>query len=111
MTNFCQQLYVPNSVITQISGCIMATQQPVKPSSLLEEILCDSDTYHFGTKRFQQTNLLVKQEMEALTGHRFEHWIENSIRLLKEHVFFTSYCQEKLNAGKAANLEWLQRQL
>src|SRR5690349_15368384 len=36
-------------MLINIGNCILATNIAVKPVSLVEKILCDADTYHFGT--------------------------------------------------------------
>jgi predicted metal-dependent HD superfamily phosphohydrolase len=95
----------------KISQCIMATKRVAEPVSLMEKIICDADTYHFGTLEFRQTDLLIKKEIEFLTGSVQTGWISDTIRMLKSHQFYTSYCKELLNAGKEQNIEWLKSRL
>lgn len=111
MADFLSDLKLPQSTIFAIGQCIMATKLPVDPVSQTEQILCDADTYHFGTTRFRETDPLIKKEVEALMGITFTHWIEGSIALLTNHQFYTSYCQQKLNGGKQQNIDWLRAQL
>ncbi len=103
--------YCSNKVIEAIHQLILATRYPPAPVSLLEKIICDADTYHFGTPVFLQTDLLVKKELEAFIGHPVSQWKEKSIQLLQQHRFHTSYCQEKLKAGKQANIDHLKSHL
>ena len=97
-------------LITNISGCILATKLPHSPKNTIEEILCDADTYHFGTKEFKITNKQVKKEF-ALRGYSMllRDWENNTIELLEKHVFFTSYCKILLEERKRKNIEWLKR--
>jgi predicted metal-dependent HD superfamily phosphohydrolase len=111
MKTFLLTLETDPSLADKISQCIMATKLPVNPVSISEKILCDADTYHFGTLRFRLTNTLVKEEVESLTGRILTHWIEDSITLLTHHQFYTPYCRQKLNEGKKQNLAWLHSQL
>ena len=94
-----------------IEKMILATKRSVQPHSLSEAILCDADTYHFGTKRFFITDAAVRQETELREGREIHDWRELSIRLLKSHQFYTSYCQERLNEGKQQNISMLESQL
>jgi len=98
------------ALITSIAGCILATKIPHKPKNSLEEILCDADTYHFGTKEFKVTNKQVKKEL-ALRGYDslLDNWNKKAIELLEKHVFFTSYCKILLEEGKRKNIAWLQK--
>ncbi|HMH22487.1 MAG TPA: HD domain-containing protein [Puia sp.] len=97
----------PPDLLTAIGKCIMATKFPSQPQSIYEQIICDADTWHFGTSLFRRTDVLVEQEMEMRTGKKDPHWHEASLRLLNQHVFFTDYCQHLLDAGKKENIAWL----
>ena len=99
---------VAPAVLTTIGECIMATRFPSRPGTPLEGIICDADTYHFGTSYFRLTDDLVHQEMELRTGCVIAHWREKSLQLLKEHRFFTGYCKTKLGEGKRENIAWLE---
>ncbi|HMI59504.1 MAG TPA: HD domain-containing protein [Puia sp.] len=108
MKGYMEQFKAPKEMIGRISECIIATKFPSHPGSLYEKILCDSDTYHFGTEYFRQTDVLVHQEMELRTGCAYPDWHKKSIWLLEHHQFFTPYCQELLEKGKQENLKWLR---
>ena len=99
-------------LITNISGCILATKIPVHPKNLMQEILCDADSYHFGNKDFRTTNKAVKKEF-ALRGYNMllQDWENNTMEMLKKHVFFTSYCKILLDEGKRKNIEWIKRKI
>ncbi|HZE85832.1 MAG TPA: HD domain-containing protein [Puia sp.] len=97
----------PQDLITAIGRCIMATKFPSHPHDLHEQIICDADTYHFGTAIFRQTDALVREEMEMRTGNKNPHWHQGSLDLLKQHVFYTRYCQDLLAEGKEQNIAWL----
>jgi len=112
MREYMQKDAVGNeSLITNIAGCIWATKMPHKPKNPMEEILCDADTYHFGTKEFKITNKQVKKEF-ALRGYTMllRDWGIKTVELLEKHVFFTSYCKILLESRKHKNIEWLKRE-
>jgi predicted metal-dependent HD superfamily phosphohydrolase len=99
-----------HDIVEVIAGCIVATKMPHGPRNLLQEILCDADTYHFGTADFKATNKLVKKEL-ILRGYATvtRDWLANTITMLEEHKYFTSYCQVLLNEGKHSNIERLKK--
>ncbi|MES2701607.1 MAG: Pycsar system effector family protein [Bacteroidota bacterium] len=98
------------ALVEAIAGCIMATRIPHQPKSQLEEIMCDADTYHFGTKDFKTSNKLIKKEF-ALRGYiaKTQDWVLNTVEFLEKHKFFTSYCQVLLEEGKRKNIERLRK--
>ena len=101
-------LKVSDTLMSSIAGAIMATRWPSFPHGLYDELLCDADTFHFGTPRFRETDALVRKEMELRTGQVYNDWHVRSIRLLEEHRFFTKYCQQMLTPGKQENIRWLR---
>ena len=106
MKEFMNQQGAEESLISEIENCVMATRMPHQPKNLNEEILCDADTYHFGTKEFRKTNKLVKSEYELRNYTTFlMDWEKNTLDLLEGHQFFTSYCQVLLSEGKHKNIE------
>lgn len=110
MKSYFEGTEVPNSVLDKIESCICATKFPSKPKSLLEEILCDADTYNLGTDAFIKTDDLLKRELE----HRniaTDNWIEKTLQLLLTHKYFTPYCNKVLKTGKEKNIALLERQL
>jgi predicted metal-dependent HD superfamily phosphohydrolase len=108
MKSFLTDKGIDITLIDEISQCIMATKYPPVPKTLLEEIICDADTYHFGTKEFEITDDLVKKEFQLRTKKEFAHWCDDTLKLLETHRFFTSYCRNKLEKGKLANIERLK---
>jgi predicted metal-dependent HD superfamily phosphohydrolase len=112
MREFMQLHVSDEPLIESIAGCIMATRMPHEPKDLLQEILCDADTYHFGTKDFKKTNKQIKEEytLRNYTAALID-WERNTVDLLENHKFFTSYCQVLLSEGKQKNIERAKRKL
>ncbi|MCD6013149.1 MAG: metal-dependent phosphohydrolase sub domain protein [Flavipsychrobacter sp.] len=100
---------VTKETLTAIAHCITVTGLSTKPQNRVEEIICDADTYHFGTKEFKKTNKLIKKEY-ALRGYDtlILDWYNNSIELLEKHQFYTTYCKVLLDLRKKKNIEWLK---
>jgi len=95
-------------IVEQIADCIMATKMPTAPKNLLEEILCDADSYHLGTDQFFEADEAVKQEFKQANEVSDQVWNMMTLRFLEEHSFFTDYCKQRLNTGKEANIEMLR---
>jgi len=95
----------------KIRKCILATKMNVKPTTLLEAILCDADTYHVGTDLFRETNTLVMKEIEQRQGSPATDWPRKSLDFLMRHVFHTDYCRKLLDQGKVRNMRWLMTQI
>lgn len=95
-----------------IAKCILATKVPQHPETKLEEVICDADVYHFGTRQFRKTNRLVKEEMIS-RGYKglTKNWNEHSLAMLQQQRYFTQYCADNLNAGKEENIGWLKEKL
>ena len=102
---------VSDELLAAIAGCIMATKLPAKPGDRMQKILCDADTYHLGTTYFLQTDPLVRQEVEMRTGRIIANWRLRTLDMLRQHVFFTDYCQALLREGKARNIAWVEAQI
>jgi hypothetical protein len=79
--------------------CIMATKMPVKPVSLVEQILCDADTYHLGTPDFEHLDALVWQERKLYTNTQIDNHIKQSLHFLLSHLYFTSvwFCPQEVS--------------
>jgi predicted metal-dependent HD superfamily phosphohydrolase len=109
MKKFMKDLVPDEGSITEIEGCIMATKIPRNPKNLLQEIICDADTYHLGTKDFKETNKKVMQESKLRHPDlKTADYKKGTIKMMEEHVFYTNYCKELLNERKNKNLQKLK---
>lgn len=98
-------------IIEKIAGCIIVTRFPRNPSNLLEEIICDADTFNFGTKDFKETNKKVFQELNFQNKFAIDksNYLHKTYELLRDHVYYTSYCREKLDERKEKHLKKLKQ--
>ena len=112
MGEFMHAEGVSDVTIDKIADCIKATRSPADPHGLVQEIICDADTYHFGTGEFKETNKLVKKEFK-LRGYNTltQDWNSNTVELLKKHIYFTTYCKILLNEKKEKNIQWLEHKI
>lgn len=97
---------------TEIEQTILATKLSTEPRSLVQEIIKDADTYHFGTPQFKKNDKLLRKEMalRKMDSNTMD-WRKNTLMLLEAHKFYTSYCKELLDKEKRANIENMKRKI
>ena len=113
LSEFLKSYHIPQQILTASQSCILATVLPQKPTTLLEEIVCDADLYHFGTEELFFQDQLMQKEVEFRIGQCIEErvWLKGIIHLLESHEFHTRYCQELLIESKLSNLKRLYHML
>jgi predicted metal-dependent HD superfamily phosphohydrolase len=110
MKKFMKEHVEEEETIKKIEDCILATKAPRNPKNLLEEIICDADTYHLGTKDFKKNNSLVFEEFKLRLGEaNLVQFNEGTIKMLEDHRFYTTYCKELLDKTKKKNLKKLKK--
>jgi hypothetical protein len=110
MTAFLQANGVKEATIKRVEHCICSTMLSQVPHSVVEEILCDADTFNLGTKEFCKTDVFLKKEC-MLRNLSIDQWEEKTLQLLLSHQYYTSYCQRLLNRGKEENIAYVRSQL
>ena len=111
MAAFLKSFQLEDSIINEAAGCIMATRVPSNPKTAIEQIICDADTYHLGTRDFQHLDKLVWQELELRLNKPINNKVQRSLLLLENHHFFTGYCRQLLSTGKDRNIAQLNMSL
>jgi len=107
-------MYLPDPELIQtITGCILATKRSIQPTTLLQQIVCDADTYHLGTPDFKKTNKQVKKEVFADDKNPMtkREWDTQTLEFLDKHKYYTSYCIELLEKGKQENITKMRQKL
>ncbi len=101
-----------SALIDEIGKCIMATKSPRNPANLLEQIICDADTYNLGTKEFKDTNKRVRKE-NKLKGADIDkiEFVTNTIKMLEKHEYYTTYCKDLLSSTKELNMKKLKNKM
>ncbi len=112
MRKFMKDQVEDEKIIEQVEECIMATKFPRNPKNLLQQIICDADTYHFGTKDFKNTNKRAFEERSLRSGDNdVEKFNKDTIEMLETHQFYTNYAKELLNERKAKNMKKLTKKI
>ena len=110
---FLQQQQVPENVQAMVQGAIMATKMPQSPHTLVEQIVCDADLSHLGSKDFADRNKLLRHELELTYEREIPavKWLTNNIAFLTAHHYWTDYAQTLFKQQKEENLAKLQKKL
>jgi predicted metal-dependent HD superfamily phosphohydrolase len=113
MRSYFQGRFDDQEIISAAAECIMATKPPQQPQNLLEQIICDADTYHLGTKSFKESNKLIRKERSVTKDVVMtkKEWIQATINFMENHRFHTSYCQDLLESKKQENIQKLKERL
>ena len=112
MKKFMNEQNEDVDVIQQTEKCILATKAPRHPTVLLQEIICDADTYHLGTDEFKATNKAALEENRLKTGLIDKNdFNEATVKMLVEHQYYTKYCRELLTKRKIKNMKKLKSKL
>ena len=99
-------------LINEIEGCIMATKSPRNPTNLLQQIICDADTYNLGTKEFKATNKRVLEENILKNGNADKlDFGRSTLIMLEKHEFYTTYCKDLLLETKELNMKKLKNKI
>jgi predicted metal-dependent HD superfamily phosphohydrolase len=106
---FALQGLESDEIIPLIECCVLATRVPQAPKTLPEQIICDADTYHLGTKDFKTSNKKLKKEYISRKLIPADiNWNKQALEFLESHRYFTPYCKELLEEGKQKNIEKLR---
>ncbi len=99
-------------LIKEIEKTILSTKAPRNPTTLLQQILCDADTYHLGTKEFKGSNKAAMDEYKLKTGNLDKRkFNSDTIQMLATHQYYTKYCKELLTKRKIQNMKKLKNKL
>ncbi|WP_316848870.1 HD domain-containing protein [Pedobacter agri] len=111
MVAFFSEKGVDAKLIQNIKKCILATNLNTTPLNMLEMILCDADTFNFGTDYFKVTDGMVREELTKRNALPMGDWDKITLDLLRIHQFYTPYCIQKLSKGKSANISLIESRI
>jgi len=97
--------------IAEIRNSILVTKIPQQPTTLTEQIVCDTVLYYLGTDNYSEKSKQLRRETEALNDIKIsgEEWRKKSISLMENHHYFTGYGLANLTKTKIENLNRLKR--
>jgi predicted metal-dependent HD superfamily phosphohydrolase len=100
--NYLTGRNVPEEVILEVEGCIMATKVPQQAHTLKEKIMADADLFHLGKSSFQEKSDLLRQETELVSGETMSgtDWRANTLHFMEGHTYFTEFAKHELQPQK-----------
>ncbi|WP_291914767.1 Pycsar system effector family protein [Chitinophaga sp. CB10] len=110
---FLRQENAPEPLQQMVKGCILATKMPQSPNSLIEQIVCDADLFHLGSKEYAERSKLLRHEVEMVRHKEIDkiEWLRSNIRFLSEHHYWTDYARTLLKQQKDENIRQMQKKL
>lgn len=108
---FLRENNYPDDKIEKVVNCINATRYPQNPGNLLEEIICDADLFHLGTKDYDDKSDLLRVEWEKTLNKEYTQleWIKINTDFLLSHKYYTRYAKKNLEEYKTDVLVKLQK--
>jgi hypothetical protein len=109
-SEFLRKQGYPDEKIKRVKDCIRATKRFYQPKNLLEKIIRDADSSHFGQKSYLETADYLREELSllGLKDYSYKEWRNANIDMFKtEHQFYTSYAIENWQSAKEKNLKIL----
>jgi predicted metal-dependent HD superfamily phosphohydrolase len=112
-SSFLKENGYPPKKIAQVAGCIRATKMPQNPETLMEQVLCDADISHLGSKDFLDVSELIRLEIEHHMGRKLAEaeWLTMNTLFVAGHQYHTEYARSKFAQQHAANLAALKERL
>ncbi|MFB6457422.1 Pycsar system effector family protein [Chitinophaga sp. Hz27] len=110
---FLQEQGASESLQEMVKGCILATKMPQSPKNLIEQIVCDADLFHLGTKEYADRSKLLRHEVELVHQKEINRieWLRGNIKFLTEHQYWTDYARTLLKQQKEDNIKQMQKKL
>lgn len=100
----------PHEHIEEVCKLIMVTQLPPKPTTILEEIMCDSDLDYLGRTDFiPVSNNLYAELKEQNLVNSFNEWNKRQLKFIKEHQYFTKTALKLREVNKQKQIERLNQ--
>ena len=92
--------------ITVVKNTILATNVDAEPSNKLEAIIKDADMAHLGQTCFKENTKKLREENEKSSKKKIdsEDWINQNVKFLSRHNWYTKSAKKLFNNRKKKNL-------
>jgi len=95
--------------IERICSIIMATKLPPRPSTLLENIICDSDLDYLGRSDFIPVSNTLFEELKAQNKMgSLNDWNKIQVKFISGHQYFTETARSLREVNKQLQIERIQ---
>jgi predicted metal-dependent HD superfamily phosphohydrolase len=104
---FLKEKSVSDSIIAQVTKCILATKLEAEPQTTLEKIIRDADASHFAKHYFLETSELLRLELklQGIAEYTKKDWLDGNIKMLStQHSYYSDYAIAHWNPKKEENL-------
>jgi adenylate cyclase len=103
-----QYNYTPEQ-IERICSIIMATKLPPRPTTLLENIICDSDLDYLGRSDFIPVSNTLFEELKAQNKMgSLNDWNKIQVKFISGHQYFTKTARSLREVNKRQQIERIQ---
>lgn len=111
--DFLRLKNVDEGILEQLTECIIATTSPLHPTNKIAEVLCDADFMHLGEENYFELAEQLRLELRysGIRDFKKAEFEKESVRLFKEHSYFTNYCLDEITKTKEKNLKLLQKRI
>ncbi|MCU0462511.1 MAG: HD domain-containing protein [Bacteroidales bacterium] len=95
--------------IEKICSIIMSTKLPPQPTTLLEEIICDSDLDYLGRSDFIPVSNTLFEELKAQNKMgSLNDWNKIQVKFISGHQYFTKTARSLREVNKQLQIERIQ---
>ncbi|MBC9934061.1 Pycsar system effector family protein [Chitinophaga qingshengii] len=110
---FLQSQQASENIQAMVKGAILATKMPQSPHTLVEQIVCDADLFHLGSKDYADRNKLLRKEVELRIQQDIPaaNWLAGNIKFLTDHHYWTDYAKTYTQQQKNENLQKLLKKM
>ena len=98
-----------NDQIERICGIIMSTKLPPRPSTILEQIICDADLDYLGRSDFIPVSNTLFEELKAQDKiTNLNDWNKMQVKFISGHQYFTATARSLREVNKKLQIERIQ---
>ena len=98
--------------IETVENCILATEIPQNPKTILEKVICDADLYHLSSEQFfKKTDLLLQEINLQKRVFTTLDWLHTTNEFMENHKYHTPYGQASLLPKLKKNLALLKTRI
>jgi len=95
--------------IEKICSIIMATKLPPRPTTILENIICDSDLDYLGRSDFIPVSNTLYEELKAQNKMgSLNDWNKIQVKFISGHQYFTATARSLREVNKQLQIERIQ---
>jgi predicted metal-dependent HD superfamily phosphohydrolase len=95
-----------DDMLERIEECILSTRIPQQPVSAVSQLVCDASMYHLAEKDAVQHADALRAEYEAVAKTQFtdEEWLNENIKMISNHFYFTTGARDLFQKRKDKTL-------